>query len=111
MKKFNSPNSFELNNYNDGVHFVLIFSENLKSFERQGLNLPEDKLAKVKELKRELAEVCSIFSQNIDNDKSRIEVDLRDLDGVDESFVKSLGRTSDDKCIVKCDYPSVSAVL
>ncbi len=84
--------------------------EEMKSYKRQGFDLPEEHFKKVTSLKKELAELSIEFDANINKDKSFIMVDKQDLDGLDEDFINNLQK-NDDKYILGCDYPTYFNVM
>lgn len=72
-----------------------LLTETLKAFEKNGLKLQAEKLAKVRELKKELASLEAKFSENLNNDKSTITFTAEELSGVSESFLSRLKKTED----------------
>lgn len=85
--------------------------ESLSSFEREGLNLPEDKLAIIKNLSKELNVLVSDFDKNINNDVSFVSVDVVDLQGLDAEFIAQLQKTDDGLYVLGCDYPTYTEVM
>jgi len=86
-------------------------SETLKDYQQAGLDLPKDKLKKVKKLNKELGELGLQFESNIAQDKSKVIVTKEDLDGVNEAFINSLEKTKDGKYILGVDYPTYFTVM
>jgi len=72
-----------------------LLKETLKGFERNGLNLPDDKLAEVKKLKQELAAKEAEFTKNLNNDNSTVEFMADELRGVPSSLLERLKKTAD----------------
>lgn len=85
--------------------------ESLKDFKRSGFNLPEDEFNKVKEIKKELSQLGLEFDKNINTDNSFIEVDEKDLTGLEPDFIYALNKTDDGKIILKCDYPTYFGIM
>jgi thimet oligopeptidase len=85
--------------------------ESLKDFKRSGFDLPQEKFEKVKEIKKELSQLGLEFDKNINTDNSFIEVDEKDLTGMEPDFVNSLKKTDEGKIILKCDYPTYFGVM
>lgn len=85
--------------------------ELIKGFARQGLDLPEDKLEKVRTLKKELAELSSTFELNVSKDKSFILVDESELAGLESDFIAQLKRDEHGKIKLTCDYPTYFNVM
>ncbi|MGE3974171.1 MAG: M3 family metallopeptidase [Bdellovibrionales bacterium] len=72
-----------------------LLRETLDSFEKNGLKLPAAQLAKVKDLKTQLTKLEAEFSANLNNDTSTVLYTLAELDGVPESVIARLKKTSD----------------
>jgi thimet oligopeptidase len=85
--------------------------EEMRDFKRQGFDLPDDQFAKVKELKKELSQLCQKFDREIAADNSTVVVDRDGLLGVSGDILSSLKKTDDGKFILGCDYPTVYEVL
>lgn len=81
----------------------MYLEESMSDFEREGLNLPDDQLQKVKDLQKEITTISNNFRKNISKDESPIKVEEQELDGVDPEFVKSLKKDDQGKLIVPCD--------
>src|SRR3990167_2265255 len=84
--------------------------EELKGFERAGLNLPDEKLEAVKKLKKELADLEQQFEVNISKDARNIKVAREELGSLPESFIASLKKDGD-KFILGVDYPTYFMVM
>ncbi len=69
-----------------------LLKKTLESFEQSGLNLPDDQLAKVKDLKMKLSTKESQFSTNLNADVSAALFTTGELKGVPMDYVKSLKR-------------------
>lgn len=87
--------------------------EELRSFQRRGMDLPEELFALVVALQKELSELSTTFSTNVAEDKTQVVVDVADLAGVPESIVANLASTGDsnEKRILKMDYPTYFGVM
>ena len=72
-----------------------LLSETIKRFEKNGLKLPDDKLARVKEKMQKLAVLESQFSSNLNNDTTIVEFTEKELDGVPRDFLTRLKKTAD----------------
>ncbi|MFH1644710.1 MAG: M3 family metallopeptidase [bacterium] len=84
--------------------------ETIKDFERNGLNLPKEKLEEVKRLKKEIAKLSLDFEANIAKDKSQILVDRNELEGLQDHFIDNL-KQRDGKFVLACDYPTYFEVM
>ncbi len=83
----------------------------LHDFKRSGLDLPEDQLAQVKQLKKELATLQLNFETNVSKDVRTIAVDREDLAGLADDFINQLKKTDDGKYILGVDYPTYITVM
>src|SRR4030095_9024523 len=59
----------------------------MKNFQREGLSLPDETLAQVNALRKELASLCADFDRNIAQDTSTITVSYDQLAGLDDEFI------------------------
>ena len=87
-----------------------LLSETLEAFEKNGLKLPADKLAKVKALMEQLTVLETKFSANLNNDTSTVLFTEAELIGTSEDFRKRLKRSDDGRYIVttkSTDYVQV----
>lgn len=84
--------------------------EAMRDFKREGFNLPEEKLAQVKGLKKEIAKLSNDFSLNIATDLKSIKVSLEDLEGVSSDVITGLKRDGD-LYILGIDYPTYFEVM
>lgn len=85
--------------------------ESLKDFKRMGLELPDEQIEQVKKLKKELSQLSLEFGKNIATDKSFIEVDREELEGLKEDFINALKQTDEGKYILGVDYPTYFEVM
>lgn len=88
-----------------------LLTEHLKSFEDNGLNLSEDKLAQMRSLKQKLAALESQFSTNLNQDQSVVEFTQSELEGVSPSYVSSLKKTESGNYIVPTKEPDYVKVM
>ncbi len=85
--------------------------ETMKDFERAGLNLPDEELAQVKKLQKELTELALIFGRNIAQDNRTITVPRSALVGLEDDFIASLKKTDEGLYILGVDYPTYFNVM
>jgi thimet oligopeptidase len=83
----------------------------MSDFKREGLSLPDETLASVNTLRKELASLCADFDRNIAQDTSTVTVARDHLTGLDDDFVSTLARTDDDLYILGVDYPTYFRVM
>jgi thimet oligopeptidase len=83
----------------------------LADFKRNGLDLPEDKLAQIKTLKKELASLELDFETNVSKDGRTIAVDRQALAGLSDDFINQLKKTDKGTYILGVDYPTYTNVM
>lgn len=83
----------------------------LRDFERAGLGLPDEQLAKVRKISCELMCLETQFETNIAGDLRTITVDRAGLEGLDEMFISSLKRDDAGGYILRLDMPTREMVM
>ncbi len=83
----------------------------IRDFEHNGLKLPEEKLASVRAMKKNLAGLESQFTANLNNDNSTLEFTAEDLAGVPDSSMATFARTDHGTYVVTLKYPDYIAVM
>lgn len=86
-------------------------SETMEDFKRSGLDLPDQELERVKQLKKELSDLELAFGSAIPQDNRTIEVSGQDLQGVDPDFVNALTKSDNGMYVLKMDYPTNAAIM
>ncbi len=85
--------------------------ETMKGFKRAGLDLPDDKLQEVRELKKKLSKTIQQFDRNIADDQSSITAKAADLAGLDPAFIAALKKNDAGDYVLGVDYPTYHQVL
>ncbi|GET89519.1 metallo-peptidase, clan MA(E), Family M3 [Leishmania tarentolae] len=85
--------------------------EQLADYRRKGMDLPEEEFQKVVQLQKDLASLCTVFQQNISEDKTEVHLTADALRGVPESVLSSLKCTEAGEYTLKMDYPTYFAVM
>ncbi|EPY38045.1 metallo-peptidase, Clan MA(E), Family M3 [Angomonas deanei] len=85
--------------------------EQLADFRRKGMELPQAEREKAAQIQKELAELCTKFSQNISEDNTQVCFSKDQLVGVPDSIVDSLKTNESGEYILKMDYPTYFAVM
>ncbi len=67
-----------------------LLSRMLRDFERNGLNLDEEKRNQVKELKGKLSKLQIEFQKNLAEDKTTLLFEKSELEGLPEEFIENL---------------------
>lgn len=94
---------------NDEQRYFL--TEVMRDFKREGLDLPDDELAQIQAIKKELADLTLAFDTNIATDKSSITATRDQLKGLDEHFIASLKQDDHGNYILICNYPTHSEIM
>ncbi len=86
-------------------HFV---KASLQDFERAGLALSEEDGAKLQDLLKEDAAVCSEYAQNLGTDTTKILLSPEELQGCGVDFINDrLGKDEVGKCTITLKYPDI----
>lgn len=85
--------------------------EILESFERSGINLPEEKRNAVLELNQKITLVCSDFDKNIAQSNREIVCSLDELAGVDPLFIENLSKDGEGRYIIPLNYPTENVIM
>jgi len=85
--------------------------ELLADFKRGGLELPDEELQKVTEIRKQLASLTTQFEVNISQDVSVVKVKEEELAGVSAEFISALKRAEDGLCELKLDYPTQDMIM
>lgn len=83
----------------------------LDEMKLEGLHLPDNVRAQLKQVKMDLSHLSEAFSRNIQEDRSSISVKRSALEGLDEHFLKQLSLQGDNEHILTCDYPTYYTVM
>ena len=86
-------------------------NDTINSFKREGLSLPDETLALVNILRKELASLSADFDRNIAQDNSSITVTREELTGLEDDFVNTLTKTADGLYTLGVDYPTYFRVM
>jgi Zn-dependent oligopeptidase len=88
-----------------------------RNYKMMGLDLEDDKYNRVKEIKKELTELCNDFSLNLSNENAKFEFTKEELVGLPEDFIeKRLVKNEanlgvDNKVMVTLKYPDVIPIM
>lgn len=90
-------------------HYYL--EQMMRSFVRNGLNLPEHIRNQVIQVQKELVSIEQAFAKNIASDNRTITATEQELAGVNASVMQALPRDEQGNCLVGVDYPTVTHVM
>lgn len=87
-----------------------LFKDLLDMFKKSGLGLSQKERDQIIALKKELNDLESAFSKNINNDTKTIQATKLELAGVPEDFIASL-ENENGSYTLRMDYPTSSMVM
>lgn len=108
LKQYQEGQAHQDNLTQEELYFLTELIDDLK---RAGLELPDNELQKVLEVKNKLTEITNQFEVNIANANVQLELDLSALKGLPESFIKTLKKTEEGKYILRGNYPTQDMVM
>ncbi len=85
--------------------------ETLRQFRKNGLDLADDGLLRVRALKKQITQLEVRFSANLNNDMSAVVFSAQDLDGVPAEALATFARTGDGLYRVTTKYPDYIPVM
>jgi thimet oligopeptidase len=88
-----------------------LYNLTIREFNRNGLKLPDDRLAKVRQLNNELSGLESGFSANLNNDNTTLVFTGPELAGVPAASLASFEKTQQGSYRVTMKYPDYVAVM
>jgi thimet oligopeptidase len=88
-----------------------LYDKTIRQFTKNGLSLPDDRLAKVREMKADLSRLETRFSTNLNNDTSTFEFTLAELTGVPEAVLAGFKKTDNGMYRVTTKTPDYLAVM
>lgn len=88
-----------------------LYNLTIRDFTRNGMGLPDDRLAKVRQMNNELSVLESRFSANLNNDDSSLAFTEAELAGVPAATIAGFAKNSDGTLRVTTKYPDYIAVM
>lgn len=88
-----------------------LLDQTLLGFKQNGMDLSDQDLAQLRQLKMQLAAKETTFSNNLDNDKSSVVFSADELTGAPQDFLARLKKTADGKFIVTTKSTDYSTVM
>ena len=83
----------------------------VRAFEKNGLSLPDENLARVQALKDDLNRLEVRFQANLNNDSTTLEFAPGELEGLDASKIASFPETTNGTRLVSTRYPDYIVVM
>ncbi|WP_067051457.1 M3 family metallopeptidase [Methanofollis ethanolicus] len=88
-----------------------LYDMTIRDFEKNGLNLPDDRLAKVREMRTELSGLEIRYAANLNNDNTTLECTADELAGIPPAAMAAFSQTPQGTYIVTMKYPDFIAVM
>ena len=88
-----------------------LYNETIREFEHNGLRLPDDQLARVRDMRANLSSLESQYMFNLNNDTTTLEFTEEELTGVPSATIATFKKTSQGTCIVTTKYPDYTSVM
>ena len=88
-----------------------LYTKTIRLFEKNGLSLPDDRLAKVREMKANLSRLETRFSTNLNNDNTSLEFTPQELAGVPVSVLAGFKQTDRGTYLVTMKTPDYLPVM
>jgi thimet oligopeptidase len=88
-----------------------LYNLTIRDFTKNGMDLPDDRLAKVRQMNNELSVLESRFSANLNNDDSALALTEAELTGVPAATIAGFAKNSDGTLRVTTKYPDYVAVM
>jgi thimet oligopeptidase len=85
------------------------FEDIIKNYKHSGLDLPDNKYNRLKDIKKEISQLSSQYELNLDNYTKTIEFTKEQLDGLPNKYIKD--RISNNIIKVTLDYPDYIPVM
>ncbi|CAH0490879.1 unnamed protein product [Peronospora farinosa] len=83
----------------------------VQDFERNGLQLPDEKQKEVQAWKQKLSKLGIQFQQNLSEETIEVEFSHDELKGLSEDFIAALEKGNNDKYKIVLSYPTVFPIL
>ncbi|KAE9191249.1 Thimet oligopeptidase [Phytophthora fragariae] len=83
----------------------------VQDFERNGLQLPEEKQKEVQAWKQKLSKLGIQFQQNLSEETIEVKFSRDELKGLSEDFIAALEKGDDGKYKIALSYPTVFPIL
>ncbi len=89
----------------------LLLRDTLRGYKRMGFDLPTKKLEVLKKNLKELSELESKFSKNLNDYQDHITVTEADLDGLPDTYKKNLKKDKKGNYLVSLQYPELGPFM
>lgn len=83
----------------------------LEQFEDRGVNLPEEKRTRARNIFDRLDKLQQDFARNLRDNKTKLKFTATELKGIPEDFLSTATRDDQGNYLIGFDYPEVDAVM
>ncbi|MDD1686393.1 M3 family metallopeptidase [Methanoregula sp.] len=88
-----------------------LYNVTVRTFKKNGLDLPDDRLSHVRALRADLNKIETRFNANLNNDTTTLEFTQEDLAGVPADTLAAFSRTANGTYLVTMQIPDYTAVM
>jgi thimet oligopeptidase len=88
-----------------------LYNVTIRDFRKNGLDLPDDRLSRVRALRMDLNGLETRFNANLNNDTTTLEFTQEDLNGIPAETLSAFGRTLNGTYLVTTQIPDYAAVM
>lgn len=88
-----------------------LYNVTIRDFKKNGLDLPDDRLSRVREMRVDLSRLEIRFNANLDNDTTTLEFTGEELAGVPAESLSAFSRTANGTYLVTTQIPDYTAVM
>lgn len=88
-----------------------LYNLTIREFEKNGLKLSDERLAKVRQMNNELSGLESRFSANLNNDNTSLVFTGAELAGIPAATIATFAKTHEGTYLVTTKYPDYVAVM
>ncbi len=88
-----------------------LYTKTIRKFEKNGLNLPDDRLVEIRDMMAKLSRLETRFSTNLNNDTTTLEFTPWELSGVPEGVLAGFKKTDHGTYLVTTKTPDYLPVM
>eukprot|EP00127_Corallochytrium_limacisporum_P006508 Clim_evm39s229 gene=Clim_evmTU39s229 len=88
-----------------------LLAKTMKDMERNGLHLDEETSRKVQEIKQKMSQMSITFSNNLNEENTKLDFSIEELKGCHDDFLTSLQKNDDGRLVVTLKYPHYFPIM
>lgn len=104
VNKYYYDHQYKLEKNNLTKEQISYIEDAMIGYKKLGLDLPEEKYNRIKDIKKEITQLTTEYELNVDNYRRSYEFTIEEVLGLPESFINE-HRTESGKVKVSLDYP------